>query len=183
MTPIPPTDKPRLGSLNRVHPPGRRPHPDVRYTCAVDPVHGAVEPLTPNPLRHSDSRVSGEPDQARPARATVRRASRHAIRAVLTRGDVMSSPRRLARNWSISQAGASACSTACVLLSSSPVASVWRPRAIEVSPRSAITGSSHSHGRRAAQVQYPASSARAVSRTSSSLIAGSTSRGERPKTA
>jgi len=31
-------------------------------------------------------------------RATVRRASRHAIRAVRTRGEVTCSPRRLARN-------------------------------------------------------------------------------------
>ena len=52
-----------------------------------------------------------------------------------------------------SQAGAFACSMARLLVSSSPVASVCRPRAIDVRPRSVMTGSSHTVGRRAAQDQ------------------------------
>ena len=55
--------------------------------------------------------------------------------------------------------------------------------AIDVSPRSAITGLSHISGRRVAQAQYPHSSARAACRTSSSVMSGSTADGGRPRTA
>ena len=68
-------------------------------------------------------------------------------------GEAMCPPRRRARSWSFSQAGACACSIACVLVRSCPVSRAWRPRAIDVSPRSAITGLSHSRGRRAAHAQ------------------------------
>lgn len=46
------------------------------------------------------------------ARATVRRASRQAIRAARTRGEGTCSPLRLARSWSTNQAGPAAHSTA-----------------------------------------------------------------------
>ena len=79
--------------------------------------------------------------------------------------------------------GACACSIACVLVSSWPVARAWRPRAIDVSPRSAMTGFSHHSGRRAARAQYPHNSARAARRTSSPVTSGSTAAGGRPRTA
>ena len=74
------------------------------------------------------------------ARALVRRVSHQAMRAVRSRGEVTSSPRRLARIWSSSQPGGSACSMARLLVSSSPVARVCRPRAIDVRPRSVMRG-------------------------------------------
>ena len=114
----------------------------------------------------------------RHALATVRRASCHAISAVRVRGEAIRWPRRRARSWSFSQADACARSIAWVLVSSWPVCRAWRPRAIDVSPRSAITGFSHHSGRRTAWAQYPHSSAPAARRTSSSVISGSTAAGE-----
>ena len=105
----------------------------------------------------------------------------HAL--VRARGEATRWPCRRARSWSFSQAGACACSIACVLVSSWPVCRAWRPRAIDVSPRSAITGFSHHSGRRAACAQDPHNSARAARRTSSSVISGSTAAGGRPRTA
>ena len=69
-----------------------------------------------------------------------------------------------------------------VFVSSWPVSKAWRPRAIDVSPKSAITGFSHHSGRRAAYAQYPHNSARAARRTSSSVITGSKAAGGRPRT-
>jgi hypothetical protein len=111
------------------------------------------------------------------AALTVRRASRQAIQPVRTRGDTTCSSRLRARSCSISQRGASAASIACVLVKRSPLRIAWRPRAKDVRPRSAITGSTHISGRRVAHAQYPHNSAHAALRTFASVTVGSISCG------
>ena len=83
----------------------------------------------------------------------VFRASRQAIQPMRALGELTGSPCRRARSWSMIHEGARASSMASLFVSSCPVRTAWRPRAMEVSPRSAITGSSHRYGRRAAHAQ------------------------------
>lgn len=96
------------------------------YSAAETDSYGSTCIGTSATMQSPSERFAGRHLHSRggwPRRAvrTVRQASRQAIHPVSRRGDAISSPRLRARSCAISQRGALADSTACVLVSREPV--------------------------------------------------------------